>query len=1228
MLLGKLCPLPASPVRQCGVHRVPKDIGSTSGRQLCVSLSIWACDLKAARDTADSMNVSIEDFVREWEDSAASERANKDLFCIGLSELLGVPRPQKSTGDSARDTYVFEHDATFVQPDGRHTVGKIDLYKKDCFILEAKQGSHEKAKRRGTARRESASWFLEMEQAQGQALGYASTLDVPPPILLIVDIGYCFDLYACFDGSRRYRGFPDPLSKRIFFRDLVRRPEHLETLRAVFTDPLSLDPSRRAAKVTREVAESLAELAKTLDAAKHPPEAVAKFLMRCLFTMFAEDVGLLPELVDKTEVHKGLFTYSIKKFWLPNPASFVSGVQSLWRAMDTGSSWVIGELRKFNGGLFKDSTALPLDKEGLNLLLRAAERDWCDVEPAIFGTLLERALDPRERHALGAHYTPRAYVERLVRPTIEEPLRADWDVVRAEVRQLVAEVDDAKKKAGPKAKRAAANALQKAVDLVHGFHRALCETRVLDPACGSGNFLYVTLDLFKRLEGEILDTLSGLGHKQELMAMETVRVTPAQFLGIEVKPWAKEIAELVLWIGYLQWHFRSYGKTLPVPDPVLRDYKNIECRDAVLAYDSQEMVLDERGRPAMRWDGLTYKRSTVTGEDIPDDRAQVPLYRYTNPRKAEWPKANFVIGNPPFVGNKRMRNALGDGYVAALRSVWDDVPDAADYVMYWWSKAAALVRSGEIRRFGLITTNSITQSFNRRLVESFLAGDQGSLSFAIPDHPWVDSESGAAVRIAMTVGQAGLFTGNLSTVSSESEGHNDNQEITFESQAGSIHADLTIGAPVSRCVELAANKGLAFTGMYPLGQGFVLAPADVKTATGGQEKERNALFPFFIARDLTQTARNAVVIDFYPRSEAEVQRDFPNLYQWVLSRVKPQRDQDKRPTRKAKWWLFAEPVPALRKAVSGLPRQIFVPRTAKFFTFQFMSPSAEPDTSVVAIATDSAFVLGILSSRIHLTWAYERGGRLGVGNDPRYQHVSTFNPFPFPLCSPLQQDRIRDLGEALDAHRKRQQAQNPTLTITGMYNVLMKLRSGETLSKTDKVIHDQGLVSLLKKIHDDLDSAVFDAYGWPLDLSEQQILEGLVKLNAERAEEETRGLVRWLRPDFQNPSGKQAAAQTHLPAAEGEQSDPNPSTRLTGWPKKLAEQIAAVRDLVLNSDSPSTAEQVATHFKGATADATLAVLESLEALGLVVSFEANGALRWAGAVRAIGAQGPSAEAAA
>jgi hypothetical protein len=1147
-------------------------------------------------------------FIDVWSKSGASERANKDHFLNDLCDALGVPRPNPSAGDPDLDTYVYERDVMLSHEGASASVGHIDLYKEGCFILEAKQGSEKGSPKLGTARRGTPGWNIAMHDAFGQALIYAHGFDQPPPFIVVCDIGHCFDLYASFDRTMAFTPFPNALSSRLYLPEIEK---HADVLRQVFLDPTSLDPARRSTKVTREVAAHLADLAKALEADGHGGEAIATFLMRCIFTMFAEDVGLLPERT---------FTESIEKFWLPNPAAFPVGVSELWRAMNAGGSILTGaRLRRFNGGLFSAPDALPLKKSQLQLLVDAAKCDWADVEPAIFGTLLERALDADERHALGAHFTPKAYVERLVRPTIEEPLRADWTLVQAEVRHLV-EADN----------------ITQARKVVRDFHQKLCSIKVLDPACGSGNFLYVTLDLFKRLETEVLALLGNLGEAQTVLEMQTVSVNPSQFLGIEVKRWAKEIAELVLWIGYLQWHFRSYRrgeKAAQVSEPVLQDFKNIECRDAVLAWDGDpELVRDESGKPVTRWDGKSTKKHPVTGEDVPDETKTIPVYRYVNPRKAEWPKVDFIVGNPPFIGNARMRSALGDGYTEALRATYAEVPESVDYVMYWWDKAAEIVREGKARRFGFITTNSLTQAFARRVLQRHLdARPPVSLVFAVPDHPWVDSAGGAAVRIAMSVVECSDRTGCLATIVEGMETPEGPSEVRLRCEIGKIHADLKIGANIVSAASLRSNEAISSRGVALHGAGFIVTPAEAALLGVGRADGMERLVrEYRNGKDLTNRPRGVRVIDLLGLSETRLRDQWPTLYQRVFERVKPERDQNNRASYRENWWIFGEPRKEFRPALEGLPRYIATVETSRHRFFVFLDGGILPDNKLVNIAVADSFFLGVLSSRVHVRWAVSSGGRLGVGNDPVYVKTTCFEKFPFPVCSAEQTQRIRELGEALDAHRKRQQAEHADLTITGMYNVLEKLRSGEALTAKERVIHEQGLVSVLKKIHDDLDVAVFDAYGWPHDLADEQILERLVALNAERVAEEKRGLVRWLRPEFQCKDVKLAQPETvPLELSDDEEAEHGTKPKARGrkakqatpgapaevlpakaggkdkarWPETLPDQIAAVRDLVLGTTAGWTAETVARSFKFARATSVEPVLESLAALGLLVRYQ-------------------------
>jgi hypothetical protein len=594
-----------------------------------------------------------------------------------------------------------------------------------------------------------------------------------------------------------------------------------------------------------------------------------------------------------------------------NP-QFVPLLGALWREMDSGGFSVVlrRNLPRFNGKLFKQPHVLPLDRAQIAYLLEASRSDWTLVEPAIFGTLLERALNPLERHALGAHYTPRAYVERLVLPAVIEPLRGEWGNAKAAALVLAGE-------GKPDTARAE----------LHGFHHRLCQVRVLDPACGSGNFLYVILEHMKRLEGEVLDLLDQLGDSQGRLEAEGLTVDPHQFLGLELNPRAAAIAELVLWIGYLQWHFRTRGNALP-PSPILKDFRNIECRDAVLAYERMEYALDQAGKAVTRWDGRTTKVHPVTGEAVPDEAAQTPLERYVEPRRAEWPEADYVVGNPPFIGASTMRAALGDGYVEALRGVWQEVPESADFVMYWWHHAAHLVREGRIRRFGFITTNSVRQTFNRRLLESAMDGGL-TLLFAIPDHPWVDEALGAAVRIAMTVGAAGQGEGRLLTVTSESPNGGEGLDVRLAEKTGVIHADLSIGADVAGAGPLAANAGISPPGFKLHGAGFIVTPEQAAALCAGE-----LIRPYRSGRDLTDKPRRVMVIGAFGLTESELRQRHPAVWQWLAERVKPERNHNARAGYRENWWLFGEPRRDLRAGLAGLPRYIASVETAKHRVFQ------------------------------------------------------------------------------------------------------------------------------------------------------------------------------------------------------------------------------------------------------------------------------------------------------
>ncbi|MEI8326986.1 MAG: DNA methyltransferase, partial [Betaproteobacteria bacterium] len=596
----------------------------------------------------------IDAFIDRWKGVSGSERANYQLFITGLCELLDLPQPEPANEDTRDNAYVFERRVVFARGDGSNSNGFVDCYKRGAFVLEAK-------KVRAGAHTQGFDDALMRARAQGE--GYARALPASegrPPFVVVVDVGHVIELYAEFTRSgATYTPFPDVRSHRIQLADL-RNAEIRARLKTLWLDAMALDPSRASAKVTREVAIQLASVARSLELVGNTPHRVAAFLTRCLFSMFAEDIELLPRAADGG----GAFVDLLKRYG-DDPATLQNMLRALWTDMDRGGFSVAlsKQVLRFNGKLFKepmaDGYALQLNREQINGLLAAAGANWREVEPAIFGTLLERALDPAERHSLGAHYTPRAYVERLVLPTVVEPLREDWANAQAAALLLATEANGLEgKKREDKLNEARAE--------VRRFHHQLCSVRVLDPACGSGNFLYVTLEHLKRLEGEVLAQLDALGDSQGKLGLEGETVTLQQLRGIEINERGAALAELVLWIGYLQWHVRTFGNA-SVAEPVVHDYGNIEHRDAVLAYDSQELMTNAAGAVVSRWDGVSFKPHPVTGEFVPDEAAQVPQWCYIRPRQAAWPVATFIVGNPPFIGASSMRAALGDGYVQALR---------------------------------------------------------------------------------------------------------------------------------------------------------------------------------------------------------------------------------------------------------------------------------------------------------------------------------------------------------------------------------------------------------------------------------------------------------------------------------------------------------------------------------------------------------------------------------
>jgi hypothetical protein len=1099
-------------------------------------------------------------FLDRWlNQEGGAERANYQAFLVELTQVLGVPLPDPAQATTELNDYVFERAVRAAGPENT-APKRIDLYKRNCFLLEAKQSRQNKDNAKfvpnyaqlalpGMDRNEPMArkpkWDALMRNAFTQARDYVAMLPTDhaaPPFLIVADVGHCFEIYADWTGTGRgYQSFPDRLTNRIFLEDL--RDDKIRTrLATIWSDPHSLNPASRAAEATREIAARLAQVTKALEARKFNPEEVALFLMRCIFTMFAEDVGLLP---------KDSFTDLLRRS-VDDPIRFGRRLKVLWDAMDTGgeADSIDATVRRFNGQLFKSTTVFELDKAEIGELLAAASKNWREVEPAIFGTLLEQALDPKERAKLGAHFTPRPYVERLVEATIMEPLREQWDNVLRNAEAAKAEKND-----------------DKAIGLVRAFHHELCTLRVLDPACGTGNFLYVSLELIKRLEGEVLSAMEALGGQEGLGFLTGEAVTPQQFLGLELNPRAASIADLVLWLGHLQQHYRT--REGHPSDPILQAYDNITKLDAVLT-----------------WDGCPVPK-VAEGKET-----------YPNPRQPAWPAADYIVGNPPFIGGKDIRAHLGDSYVEALWKAHKAMNDSADFVMYWWDRAAQILtaKKTRLRRFGFVTTNSITQPFQRKVVERHMSGKTPlSVIIAISDHPWTKATKDAAsVRIAMTVAQAGARDGRLLSVVREAGLDSDAPMIEVVETFGRVNSDFTVGVDVTKAIALRANEGLSSRGVVLHGAGFIVTPQEaVHLGLGTRLGLEAHIRPYRNGRDLMGNSRGVMVIDLFGLTEEEVRVRFPEVFQhlWVEVKTKTNlnakgeieylgRDWNNREYRRLNWWLFGENVPDARKALANLQRYIVTVETSKHRVFQFLDAEILPDNMLVAMASACAFMLGVLHSKPHsAVWVPANAASMGVYDKMgvRYSKSRCFDPFPFPDATDAQKAMIGGIAEELDATRKLVLAENPDLTLTGLYNLLEKIHA---LTPEEEDQARRGRVYILQHLHQRLDEAVADAYGWPADLGEQEILGRLVALNLARRAEEAAGKVRWLRPDYQasrfgRPSDKRDTIDldlgTDLPVA---------SEGMPLWPKDRDTQPFEVERMVRSYPGDITIPALARSFKG------------------------------------------------
>jgi hypothetical protein len=776
-------------------------------------------------------------------------------------------------------------------------------------------------------------------------------------------------------------------------------------LRFLFTDPDRLKPGQTTAQVTTQAAKEFSTLTEGLRQRGVPAERTAHFIMRLLFCLFSEDIGLLQD---------GLFTRLIQNN-RRKPVEFSKKLRQLFAAMsNAGGSFGPDDIPYFDGGLFMDDEAYDLTADELGILARAAELNWGGIEPAIFGTLFERILDPDKRSQIGAHYTSKEDIMLIVEPVLMEPLRREWEIVRQQATRLI---DEAKGRKG--------KSVQKDLSTLLGnFVAKIAAVRVLDPACGSGNFLYVALKLLLDLEKQV----SVFASSNQLSRF-FVHCRPSQLYGIESNIYAHQVASVSVWIGYLQWQ-RDNGIII-TDNPIMQPLKNIKCMDAILAWN-------DRG-------GAT---------------------------EPEWPDADVVIGNPPFLGGNKVRQQLGDSYVDGLFEVYEDrVPAFADLVCYWFEKARSLLEQHQRLRVGLLATNSIRGGVNRKVLESIKK--TGTIFWAESDRDWI--LDGANVRVSMVAFDNG----------------DELTRILDGKVVQTINPDLSAETDTTTAKPLKENENICFMG--PSGKApFDITSEDAQhmlraTINVNGRPNRDVVRPVKSGVDLVREDRNMWTIDFGLREKKDAaQYEVP--FQYVLKHVYPIRSKNRRKVYADKWWQYAEPRPGMRAALKGLKQYIVTPAVSKHRIIVWAASNVLCNQGTLVFARDDEYFFGVLQSRVHDVWALKQGTSLE--DRPRYTPTSTFEtfPFPWPPTSEPKDDLLKQrIGVAARELLKRREA---WLKPPGASEEQLKGRTLTNLYNASP--------SWLKDAHRALDEVVLAGYGWKSSLSDDEILSRLLHLNGER----------------------------------------------------------------------------------------------------------------------------------
>jgi type II restriction/modification system DNA methylase subunit YeeA len=921
-------------------------------------------------------------FVAKWQQTTLKERAAVQEHFLDLCRLVNHPTPAED--DPTGERFTFEAGAS-KSAGGQ---GFADVWKRGYFAWEYK-GKH-----------------ANLDVAYQQLLQYRESLQ-NPPLLIVSDI----------DHIVVHTNFTNTVKRVVTITlDDLLAPEGRRALRAIFYEPESYKAPQTAEQVTQQAAAEFARLADHLRLQGESSPRIAHFLIRLLFCLFAEDIDLLP---------KGLFTQMVEQ-GRRRPEAFTPLLRQFFGAMATGGFFGVQEIRHFNGGLFDSDEVLALDRQGLEILHRVSGLDWSSIEPSIFGTLFQRSLDPARRSQLGAHYTSREDILLIVEPVLMAPLRREWETVQTQARDLAAKRDGA---TTPQTRSRYHNELRQ---LIMAFAHRLATIRVLDPACGSGNFLYVALKRLLELWKEVSVFASELGLPL-LSPVPGVAPSPEQLYGIEIDDYAHELAQATVWIGYIQWlHDNGYG----VPsEPILKPLDNIKHMDAILASAAE-------GRPV----------------------------------EPEWPAAEVIIGNPPFLGGGRIRAELGDSYTEALFALYGNrIPNFSDLVCYWFERSRAYIHQGKAKRAGLLATQGIRGGANRVVLDRIK--ESGQIFWAESDRNW--NLDGASVHVSMIAFDNG----------SETTLQLDGQIVPV------INSDLTADVDLTIAANLAENGNLSFQGPSPK------APFDIDEAVAikmlqaplniNGRPNSDVVRPVFSAIDIGQRPRRKWTIDFGLMDEKQAS-EYELPFEYVRNNILPIR-LTRRDDYRGQWWQYARPRPEMREALKGLNRFIATPRVSKHRIFIWLPANVVANDGTIVIARSDDYFFGVLHSRLHELWARRKGTQLREAESGfRYTPTTTFETFPFPWPpgqEPVDDPRVQAIAQAAkELHEKREAWLNPP----GASDAELKKRTLTNLYNQRP--------TWLDLAHKKLDAAVFAAYGWPADLSDEEILAHLLALNLERGQ--------------------------------------------------------------------------------------------------------------------------------